>query len=386
MQPSPYWGTELIWDTKTNNHNAMFDRHGRVWFAARGRDSHESRLLPEGLATIRRPRRSRCRTRTGSCRCWIPKTMKYTFIDTCFQTHHLQFAYDKNDTLWTSSGGGTGVVGWLNLKMCEETGDPVRSQGWTPMILDTNGDGKRGEYTEPNQPLDPNKDQRVTQQVFYAVMPNPADSSIWGTIRANPARSRASIPARTRSETALTEVFNVPMPGYGPRGGDIDSQGVVWVSLGAAATWARSTGASARARSTGRRRPATTAPKAGRSTSTRARASKASARTAPSSSYYSWVDQHNTFGLGKDVPMSTANLMDGLVAYADGKMVSLRVPYPLGFYAKGFDGRIDDPNAGWKGRGLWTSSGDRTPWLIEGGKGMKPMAVHFQLRPDPLAK
>ena len=104
------------------------------------------------------------------------------------------------------------------------------------------------------------------------------------------------------------------------------------------------------------------------------------------SSYYTWVDQHNTFGLGRDVPMSTANLMDGLVAYADGKMVSLRVPYPLGFYAKGFDGRIDDPNAGWKGRGLWTSSGDRTPWLIEGGKGMKPMAVHFQLRPDPLAK
>ena len=90
--------------------------------------------------------------------------MKYTFIDTCFQTHHLQFAYDKNDTLWTSSGGGTGVVGWLNLKMYEETGDAVRSQGWTPMILDTNGDGKRGEYTEPNQPLDPNKDRRVTSR------------------------------------------------------------------------------------------------------------------------------------------------------------------------------------------------------------------------------
>jgi hypothetical protein len=53
--------------------------------------------------------------------------------------------------------------------------------------------------------------------------------------------------------------------------------------------------------------------------------------------------------------------------------------------AKGFDGRIDDPNAGWKGRGLWTTSGDRAPWLKEGGKGRKPMAVHFQLRPDPLA-
>ena len=104
------------------------------------------------------------------------------------------------------------------------------------------------------------------------------------------------------------------------------------------------------------------------------------------SSYYTWVDQHNTFGLGEDVPMSTANLMGGLVAFRDGGMISLRVPYPLGFYAKGFDGRIDDPNAGWKGRGLWTTSGDRAPWLMEGGKGRKPIAVHFQLRPDPLAR
>jgi hypothetical protein len=66
-------------------------------------------------------------------------------------------------------------------------------------------------------------------------------------------------------------------------------------------------------------------------------------------------------------------------------MITVKVPYPTGFYAKGLDGRIDDPNAGWKGRGLWTSSGDRAPWMQEGGKGMKPMAVHFQLRPDPLA-
>ena len=87
------------------------------------------------------------------------------------------------------------------------------------------------------------------------------------------------------------------------------------------------------------------------------------------SSYYTWVDQHNTFGLGQDVPMSTANLNDGLIALKDRKMIVLRVPYPLGFYAKGFDGRIDDPNAGWKGRGLWTTSGDRAPWLMEGGKG-----------------
>ncbi len=52
--------------------------------------------------------------------------------------------------------------------------------------------------------------------------------------------------------------------------------------------------------------------------------------------------------------MSTGNLNDGLIAMKDGKMIVLRVPYPLGFYAKGFDGRIDDPKAGWKGRGLWS--------------------------------
>ena len=53
------------------------------------------------------------------------------------------------------------------------------------------------------------------------------------------------------------------------------------------------------------------------------------------SSYYTWVDQHNTFGLGENIPMSTANLNDGFVALKDGKMVMLRVPYPMGFYAKG---------------------------------------------------
>ena len=54
--------------------------------------------------------------------------------------------------------------------------------------------------------------------------------------------------------------------------------------------------------------------------------------------------------------MSTGNLNDGFVALKDGKMVMLRVPYPMGFFAKGLDGRIDDPNAGWKGRGLWSSA------------------------------
>ena len=52
---------------------------------------------------------------------------------------------------------------------------------------------------------------------------------------------------------------------------------------------------------------------------------------------------------------------------------------------EGLEGRIDDERAGWKGRGIWITSGDRTPWHKEGGKGTKPLVVHFQVRPSPLA-
>ena len=87
------------------------------------------------------------------------------------------------------------------------------------------------------------------------------------------------------------------------------------------------------------------------------------------------------------MPLSTGNLNDGLIAFAERHAWSCcACRIRSGFYAKGLDGRIDDPNGGWKGRGLWAANGDRTPWLIEGGKGTKPLAAHFQLRPDPLAK
>ena len=63
----------------------------------------------------------------------------------------------------------------------------------------------------------------------------------------------------------------------------------------------------------------------------------------------------------------------------------MSVPYPMGFYAKGLDGRIDDPNAGWKGRGLWARAATARPGSTSGQGRAYPMAVHFQLRPDPLA-
>ena len=67
------------------------------------------------------------------------------------------------------------------------------------------------------------------------------------------------------------------------------------------------------------------------------------------------------------------------------KWVTMRVPYPMGYFAKGMDGRIDDRNGGWKGKGLWSTYSNRPGPHIEGGKGNTSKVVKFQLRPNPLA-
>ena len=380
MQPSPYWGSERIWDTKANNHNSMLDSQGRVWLAASvrgadnpafckaGSDHPSAKAFPIDRAV-------------RHLAVFDPKTKEYKFVDTCYGTHHPQFGYDANDTLWTSGGGP--VVGWLNTKMFLATGDSAKSQGWTAMILDTNGNGKRDAYVEPNQPIDPAKDKRVVAG-FYAVMPHPTDGSVWGTFRSNPGAVVRIAPGSNPPATALTEIYNVPLPGFGPRGGDIDSKGVVWVSLASGHLGAFDR-RKCKAPLNGPKATGDHCPEGWSFYKYPGPGFQGIGDNSAESSYYSWVDQHNTFGLGNDVPMSTGNLNDGLIAFKDGQMVVLRVPYPLGFYAKGFDGRIDDPRAGWKGRGLWAANGDRTPWLIETGKGTRPFAAHFQLRPDPLA-
>ena len=73
-----------------------------------------------------------------------PETMKYHFVDTCFGTHHPQFGYDADNTLWFS---GTGqVAGWVNTKIWDETGDAQKAQGWAPFVLDINGNGTLDEW------------------------------------------------------------------------------------------------------------------------------------------------------------------------------------------------------------------------------------------------
>jgi len=60
----------------------------------------------------------------------------------------------------------------------------------------------------------------------------------------------------------------------------------------------------------------------------------------------------------------------------------LDLPCPTPSFTRGMDGRIDDPKAGWKGRGVWTNYASYFPKFTETKLGS---VEHFQVRPNPLA-
>jgi hypothetical protein len=387
-QSSPYWGDDVLWTSKNNVHNPMLDDKGRVWITSAVRPPDNPDVCKEGsshpsakLFPVARSFRHLAM--------YDPATKKLTHIGTCFSTHHLMFAEDANQTLWTSGGGQ--VVGWLNTKMFEETGDEVRSQGWTALVMDTNGNGRRDAYVEPDQPLDPTKDKRFGGG-FYSVTPVP-DGSVWGSVLGFPGAIVRLSPGANPPETALAEVYQppvddprAPVHGFSPRGMDVDRNGVVWAALasGHLASFDRRkcTGSLNGPTATGRHCPEGWTLYPEPLPQLKGVTDSGSAE----SSYYTWVDWFDTLGLGPNVPIDTGNASEGLLVLKDGQWIVLRVPYPLGFYTKWLDGRIDDPGAGWKGRGLWSTVSTRAPFHMEGGRGTTSKVVKFQLRPDPLAK
>jgi len=384
MAPSPYWGSEPIWDSQTSIHNQMMDEKGRVWATARVRPPANPDYCRKGGAHPS-AKVFPIESANRHLSMYDPATGKFTLISTCFPTHHLIFAEDANQTLWASNGvTGPGAVGWLNRKMFEETGDEVKSQGWTPFILDTNGNGRRDEWVEPKQPVDPAKDKRV-QVSLYSINVNPNDGSVWGTSMGFPGHVVRVAPGPDPTHTAITEIYEPPFPGYGPRGGDIGRDGVFWASLasGHLGKFDRSKckGPLNGPNATGKHCPEGWTLYRFPGPQFRDVQDDGSVEA----SYYTWVDWFDSFGLGKNVPIASGNMSDAYFALVDGKWVTLRVPYPMGFYAKWSEGRIDDPNAGWKGRSLWATYSTRTVFHVEGGKENRPRVVKFQLRPDPLA-
>ena len=104
---------------------------------------------------------------------------------------------------------------------------PRRRKAGRRWVLDTNGNGKLDDYTEPGAPAQAGKDMRIAGSGPYAVMPHPTDGSIWYAVNIF-----AGTPGFLRFDpkTKLSEFYAIPKEGIGVRGGDIDKNGVLWGS------------------------------------------------------------------------------------------------------------------------------------------------------------
>jgi hypothetical protein len=242
-----------------------------------------------------------------------------------------------------------------------------------------------------NTTVSSDKDTRLNA-AFYGLGISP-DGMVWGSVLGFPGGIVRLNPGKNPPETALAEYYEVPWNdpkakvwGFSPRGLDVDGNGVAWVALasGHIASFDRSkcNGPLNGPKATGRQCPEgwtlyqTPGPQF----------KNVSLSGSADTHYYIWVDRFDTLGLGRNTPIVTGNSSDSLVALVNGKFVIMRVPYPLGFFAKGMDGRIDNARTGWKGKGVWTTWATRAPFHSETGKGTMPKVVHFQVRSNPLAK
>lgn len=393
---SPYWGDQLVWTDPINAHTPQMDRTGRVWVNAEnhkpdnpayckaGSDNPFAKAYPIESAD------------GWGLDMYDPETKKITMIDMCFRTQHTIVSGDKDETLYFSIPTGLGGIGWFKTAVWDKTGDAEKAQGRCAPIIDYNGDGKLGPYTKANEPPDPKLDRAVAGANGYGVAVNPVDGSVWyAAPTPMPGRIIRIDPGSNPPSTCMTEVyeppyFNPKVPdelSYTPRGIDVDTNGIVWTALAGSGHLASFDRRKCKVlngpTATGQHCPEGW-------TLYQAPGPKFKGETDAIADwfYLNWTDRFDTLGLGKNMQVVTGTGSDSLRVFDPVKKtwIDLRVPYPMGFYTRGVDGRIDDPKGGWKGRGLWASNESRVIWHTEGGKGTTSQMVHFQIRPDPLAK
>jgi hypothetical protein len=440
-RPSMFWGNEHLWSNPpydpADPHNPMIDSKGRVWMTSKIRSNNDASWCNDASAN-KYADWFPLRTSARQASYYDPTTKQFTLIDTCYSTHHLQFDNDPDETVYFNELGGP-IFGWIDSKIYDQTHDETKANGWCGQVLDTNGDGKiskdfqilrggrvgdasilystdtagggnqqagapagaapaggragggRGRGAPANSvtadQLDPKKDTLVSYNL-YAVIPSPVDDSVWGVSESPyPGMLVRLQRGANPPETCKTTLFKIPAPGYDPRGVDVDSQGVVWTGLAASSDLASFDPRKCKDLNGPAKLDGSQCKEGW--TLYRTQGPRLKGTEIPADfHYFNWVDQHNVIGLGKDTPFLTGSNSDSLIALdpKTKKWTYFKVPYPLGFYSRGMDARIDDPNLGWKGRALYSNYGTHFVWHIEGGKGTKGKIVKFQLRPDPLAR
>jgi hypothetical protein len=413
FEPWAFWGSRVVLDAPANVHNPMMDQDGRVWLTSRIRNTGDNPAWCRRGSSNRYAQYLPLETSGRQASVYHPDSGEFTLVDTCYGTHHLQFGEDADHTLWFS--GDTRAIGWLRTRqlldgpagpLVTPVGEraPARlalreeaAQGWCPTVIDTNGDGRiTRPWNSGNGPVDPRRDTQMTG-FAYGIIVNPVDGSVW-------VARTGGVPGRIfRLElgddpplTCRAEVYEPPFEnpavphdqwGFSPRGIDVDRSGVIWTALSGSGHMASFD----RSKCKVLNGPTATGQHCPEGWTLHATPGPQMKNVVTSGSadfhYYNWVDQYNTLGLGENIPIANGTTSDALLAMdpASGEWVVMRVPYPLGFYSRGLDGRIDDPGAGWKGRAVWADFGTNIPWHLEGGPGTKGKMVKFQMRPDPLA-
>jgi hypothetical protein len=380
---SPTWG-EAIWKRKADPRSLEIDGRGRAWMTARHHVDRPAFCADPAKNTYAKnyPLGGRGGKQVAN---YDPKTQKFEFVDVCFPVDHNEFSEDNYIYYGTNNS-----VGWVNMDTWDKTHDPEQSQGWCPAVVDVNGDGTIGPgWTEPNQPLDPMKDRRV-EFGCYAISYSEKDHGVWcSSNSSNQYKLTLIVKGQNPPASCRAELYTPPPdqkpPMMGTGGVTVDSNGVVWQSWrvsGQLIAFDRRKCKAVDRKADGQHCPE------GWTIYRNTEPEYSNSPYHASEPYLNHLDSVDALGLGKDSPMYGSINTDSMEVFSSKtkQFVSLVVPYPMGFFPRSATVRVDDPNTGWKGKGLWSSFATYATWHQEGGKGTLPKAVKFQMRPSPLAK
>ena len=385
---SPYYGDDPIWARRSDPRSVAMDGSGRVWLTGRirGADEQPSFCTDDSNSFANYFPLERGRRQAFM---YDPETETFSEIDTCFSADHNQLGEDERFYYGFRDG-----VGWIDTEMWDESQDSEASQGWCPTVLDTNGDGVISPgWTEPDEPVDPTRDHRIAYGCYSPAV-NAADGSVWCSDNGRDDNTLMRLDLGDNPpESCVAEVYMPPPtvlnpPAYGSGGLHITGDGLVWQdwrgsghfssfdrSLCTVTNGPEATGQSCPEGWTFHRIDKPTF-------------SNAEMPINSDESYLTQIDHHDVLGLGAETPVYGVVNTDSLEVFvpATEEFVTMRVPYPMGFFSRSSVGRIDDATIGWKGKGLWSSYSNYAAWHLEGGKGTKQKSVKFQIRPNPLAK
>ncbi len=396
-------------NTEAQIHADEMDAKGRVWMPTIYKEGVEPAYCKDGSTPWSKYYPLNY-DKAAPLPMYDPATGKVEVIPLCVGGNHSNFTFDAESKLYFS--GDNTVISWIDTAVWDKTHDPKQAGGWCPMVVDTSGDGKidpdrshwnimaapsmtGGEGSEAKVQMvagtafDPTKDTLLNVHLYG--MSVARDGSVWEAayVPYVPSAIVHLIPGAHPPETCKTEIYQPPLkdgkyPAFGVRGVGVDADGVAWAAFSSGQV----------GRFDRRKCKVLNGPTAmGQHcpegwTFYDLPSPKVDGTSATSDFVYSgWDDSHNVMGLGKETMFFPAVNSDSVLAMPKGsdKFVKFRVPYPMGFYTRGVDFRIDDPAAGWKGRTLQATYASAAQWHQEDGEGSNSKIVTFQMRPNPLA-